>query len=110
MKRTCKIIGWMLLFVLVLLIYTTQQADAQIILVNEKFKVVKVDVPKNRLEVVQLIDPKNKTITYVIVDGHTRCSTKGKPADWKDIKPGMIIRVKGGMRLDMKIKAKKIYW
>ncbi|MCL5037713.1 MAG: hypothetical protein M1269_11450 [Chloroflexi bacterium] len=108
-----KYMTWTLLIIFVttaMFFSVTRKACAQLVLVNEKFKVVKLDIPKGRLEVRQLIDEKNKTITYVLVDGNTKCSVDGRAADWKDIKPGTIIRVKGGMRLDMKIQAKKIYW
>jgi len=84
-------------------------AHAQLVLVNEKYRVKKVDTKMSRLEVLP-VDSTIKNITYVLVDGYTICSHKGKVVDWTDIEPETIVRVKGGLQWDMKIKAYKIYF
>jgi hypothetical protein len=53
-------------------------------------------------------------VQYVLVDGDTKFSTKDRPVSfdeaWKYFKPDMIIRVKGGMTITGKIKAKTVLW
>jgi len=94
---------------LILTALSLQKAQAQLVLVNEKFRVSKVDVKMSRLEVLP-VDGDIKTITYILVDGYTICSHKNRIVDWTEIQPDTVIRVRGGMQWDMKVKAYKIYF
>lgn len=87
--------------------------DAQLILVNLKCKIVKADRPSNRLEI-RVHEGDNKNIQYILMNDKTKFSARGKELTfdqaWAEFKPEMVIRVKGGYTVDMKVKAKYIYW
>jgi len=103
-NKICFILGLLLLGV-----FAIQAANAQLVTINEKFKVNKVDMKLRRLEVMPL-DRSVKNISFVQIDGYTVCSTDQRIVSWTSIKPGMTVRVKGGLKWDMGIKADKIYW
>ena len=88
-------------------------SNAQIIRVNEKVVIVKADRPNNRLEV-RVHPDDNPSIQYVLMDDQTKFSTGNKELTfdeaWSRFKKDMIIRVKGGYTVDLKIKARYIYW
>ncbi|MCD6309177.1 MAG: hypothetical protein J7M18_00580 [Candidatus Eremiobacteraeota bacterium] len=113
MKGMIRIIAVLTLICFITGIVFTGSASAQLIRVNIKCKIVKVDRPGNRLEI-RVHEGDNKNIQYVLMDGRTKFSTGGKELTyeeaWKRFKKGMIIRVKGGYTMDLKIKARYIYW
>ena len=92
---------------------TTVKVQAQLVVQNMKVKIVKVDRAMNRLEV-RVHEGGNTNIQYVLIDGNTKFSHKNKQLTldqaWSQFKPNMIVRVKGGMTWDIKVKAKSIYW
>ena len=100
---------WFILCFLLLAAFAFQSANAQLVNINEKYKVNKVDTKLSRLEVMPL-DRSVKNVAYVKIDGYTICSHNQQIVKWTEIKPGMVIRVKGGLKWNMEIKASKIYW
>lgn len=113
MNKKIRLSAFLILFCFLLGILLTASVQAQLILENMKVKIVKVDKVKNRLEV-RVHDGGNKDVQYVLIDGNTKFSHKEKPVSlaraWQTFKPGMMIRVKGGITWDLKLKAKYIYW
>ena len=82
-------------------------AFAQLLLVEQKYKVTKVDVGKSRLEATGLAKD-SQGVGYILVDGNTKVYHDNKEVLWTSIKVGTIITVKGGVNWDMKVKAKEI--
>ena len=109
MKVLARLFLLVFMGTLILTALSFQSAQAQLILVNEKFRVSKVDEKMSRLEAMP-VDRTVKDITYIVIDGYTICSHKGKIVDWTTIKPETVIRVRGGLQWDMKVKAYKIYF
>lgn len=82
-------------------------SPAQLVLVDQKMRVTKVDKVKNRLEATNA--DRSSGITYILIDGSTKVHRKDRLVPWTQIQSGMIIRVKGGMTWDMKVKARDIW-
>ncbi|MBI2267640.1 MAG: hypothetical protein HYU64_21145 [Armatimonadetes bacterium] len=106
-------IAYLILFVFLLALLATQPIEAQLVLVDMKVKIVKVDRGKDRLEV-RVHEGGNKNVQYVEIDGSTKFSARNREVSraraWSLLRRGMIIRVKGGFKFDLKIRAKYIYW
>jgi hypothetical protein len=83
------------------------QTIAQLVPVDKRVRIVKVDINRSRLEVTET--DKEKTMLYVVIDGYTKVTYQGKPISWTTLKKGQLLRVKGGLRIDGKIRAKDIY-
>lgn len=94
-------------------IFLAMPAQAQLVLTNQKMKIVKVERKFNRLQA-RVHEVNKGEIQYVLIDGNTRFSHDSKPVSydqaWKMFREGMIFRVKGGFTMTGKIKAKSIYW
>jgi len=105
MKRKTTII--IAIFMLVLTAFSV--ARAQLVVVDRKMKVVKTDPVKYRIEITGVDDKPDRSTGYVYVPGDTKCHKDGKLIDWKDLKKGWVIRVKGGVRMDMQVKAEEIW-
>lgn len=91
---------------------TAPAADAQLILVNLRVKIVKVERENNRLQA-RVHEKGNKNIQYIEIDGNTKFSKDNKPITfeeaWQIFKKDQIIRVKGGYTMSVHVKAKQIY-
>ena len=96
-------------FILVCFVFAMYPADAQLIIHNAVHKIKKVDLKKNRLEVENAESPNPQNVMYVLIDNNTVVNMHGKQISWTQLKPGMIIRVEGGVQFDIHIKAKKIW-
>lgn len=87
-------------------------AHGQLVLVNLKVKIVKVERQFNRLQV-RVHEGGNKDVQYIEIDGNTKFSYKNKEISynsaWNLFRQGMIIRVKGGYTMSVHVKAKSIY-
>ena len=113
MKKSARFLIVVVLLSLVLSFLSTLPARSQLIMTNQKMKIVKVEREFNRLQC--RVHEENKgNVQYIIVDGNTKFSTNDKELSynqaWKHFRKGMIIRVKGGYSVTGKIKAKTIYW
>jgi vancomycin permeability regulator SanA len=88
-------------------------AQAQLVLSNQRLKIVQVERKNNRIQA-RVHETNKGNIQYIIIDGDTKFSHKDKEITydeaWAMFKPDMIIRVKGGVTLSGQIKAKSIYW
>jgi hypothetical protein len=113
MSKTVKSWGIIALLAFIFACILPLTVQAQLVVENMRVKIVKVDRPLNRLEV-RVHDGGNTNIQYVLIDGNTKFSSKNKIITqnqaWNEFKPDMIVRVKGGMTWDLKLKAKTIYW
>ncbi len=100
------------LIVVSLLLTCYSEAQAQLILVNLKVKIVKVERKKNRLQV-RVHEKGNKNVQYIEIDDNTKFSKNNKQLSydeaWKIFKENQIIRVKGGYTMSLHVKAKQIY-
>lgn len=101
--------------VLLSLILTALPVFAQLILSNQKMKIVKVEKYNHIIQGrVHEQGGENTNVQYVQIDGNTRFSTQFRVVSqeeaWNLLKEGMIIRVKGGVTMGGQIKAKQIYW
>lgn len=97
------------IFLAAIILLVISTAFAQLIIVDRNLKVVKVDTLKNRIEITGVDEKPDKTRGYVFVDGTTTVLKDDKPFDWKKLEKGWIIRVKGGVRVDTNVNAKKIW-
>jgi len=79
---------------------------AQLVPVDKRVKIVNVDTKRSRLEVTET--DKEKTQLYVVIDGYTKVTHQGKEIRWTSLVKGQLIRVKGGLRIDGKIRARDI--
>ncbi len=84
-------------------------AKGQLIIEDKLYKVVKVVPEKYHIEITGLDEDPNVTRGYIFIPGNVKCYKEGKPFDWRKLKKGWIIRVKGGLRWDLKQKAEKIW-
>src|SRR5579862_701243 len=83
-------------------------ANAQLVSVDRTYKVVRTDLMQNRIEVAAV--DADTTSAYILVNGYTKVTRQGQPADWKAIPVGTIINVHGSLTWDMKVKAQKIWY
>lgn len=99
-------------FLFSLAIFTAPAAHSQLILVNMKMKIVKVERENNRLQT-RVHEKNNDNVQYVLIDGNTRFSKDNKVLSfdeaWKTFHKDQIIRVQGGYTMGINIKAKTIY-
>jgi hypothetical protein len=97
---------------LLIIIASATPAHSQLILVNLKVKIVKVERENNRLQV-RVHEKGNKDVQYVNMDANTKFSINNKEISfdkaWKTFKVDQIIRVKGGYQANFHVKAKSIY-
>lgn len=100
------------LVIIGLMLLTTPPAESQLILVNLKLKIVKVERENNRLQA-RVHEKGNKDVQYIEIDKNTKFSKNGKELTydqaWKIFKKDQIIRVKGGYTMSVHVKAKQIY-
>ncbi|MCL5773573.1 MAG: hypothetical protein M1536_04260 [Firmicutes bacterium] len=82
---------------------------AQLVLVEKRVKIIRVDINRSRLEVAETGRGDTTTLLYVVIDGYTKVWHLNKRINWKSLKKGQLIMVKGGLRWDGKIKANDIY-
>lgn len=112
MKRVKQIL-FAALLVTALFIAAAPPVKAQLITNNQKMKIVKVEREFNRLQC-RVHEGENDSVQYILIDGDTKFSTKDRIVSfdeaWKLFKPDMIIRVKGGITVTGKTKAKTILW
>ncbi len=98
---------------LLALVLTAMPVFAQLILSNQKMKIVKVE-KYNHVIQGRVHEGDNKNVQYIQIDGNTRFSTNMRSVSqneaWSLLKKDMIIRVKGGVTMGGQIKAKSIYW
>ncbi len=84
-------------------------AQAQLIVSDKLLKVVKVDEIKNRIEITGTENKPDNTTGYIYLDGRTKVHRDGETFDWKQLRRGWIIRVRGGVRFDMNVNARDIW-
>ncbi|MFP4498345.1 MAG: hypothetical protein ACLFQV_09065 [Vulcanimicrobiota bacterium] len=106
MKRVLMTVSCLCLLICFLV---SSSAFAQLIIADGEHKVVKVDTIKNRIEITSVESKPDNTAGYIYVDGNTTTTKNGKLFDWKKLKKGWIIRVKGGVRFDMNVNAREIF-
>ncbi len=98
---------------MVMIASLTTPAESQLILNNQRLKIVKVEREFNRLQA-RVHEGDNPSVQYILIDGNTKFSTQGRELSfneaWNHFKPDMIIRVKGGLTLTGQTKAITIYW
>ena len=113
MSKKVRGMGFVLLLAFALTVLAPVVVQAQLVTDNLKVKIVKVDRPSSRLEV-RVHESSNPNIQYVLIDENTKFSAKNKELTqeqaWKKLKPDMIVRVKGGLTMGLKVRAKYIYW
>ena len=99
--------------ILLALVLTAVPVSAQLILSNQKMKIVKVEKYNHILQG-RVHEKGNDSVQYIMIDGNTRFSTNYRSVSqdeaWRLLKKNMIIRVKGGVTWNGHIKAKSIYW
>lgn len=113
MNNSGRFLIYTILISLVFSLLSALPANSQLVMTNQKMKIVKVEREFNRLQC--RVHEENKgNVQYIIVDGNTKFSTKDREVTynqaWNLFKKDMIIRVKGGYSVTGKIKAKSIYW
>lgn len=98
---------------MVLMLQASLPSPAQIILVNLKVKIVKVERKASRLQV-RVHEGGNSDVQYIEIDNNTRFSYRNRIISydqaWAYFRSGMIVRVKGGYTVAFHVKAKSIYW
>lgn len=98
---------------LLALVLTAVPVFAQLILSNQKMKIVKVEKYNHILQG-RVHEKDNDNVQYIMIDGNTRFSTNMRSVSqneaWRLLRKDMIIRVKGGVAWNGHIKAKSIYW
>lgn len=108
MKKYCII----LFAALFLFLTFAQKADAQLVLVNLKVKIVKVERKNNRLQV-RVHEKGNKDVQYVYFDSKTQFSQNNRRLTydqaWRVFHKDQIIRVKGGYKMNLTVKARSVY-
>lgn len=97
-----------------LLLLAPLSADAQLVVVNKRYKVVDLNPSKSIIRVVPVDkDPNDARDTSdVIVTNETRMFVLDKQIpnfSWRLLRKGMTITVHGGATWNMNVKAKKIY-
>ena len=105
--RNLKVYALFILGLLLLTLLPPELASAQIVMVDKCVKITKVDIERNRLEVGGT-GQNDETTLYVLIDGYTKVTHDGKPMSWKQLRKGQLVRVQGGLTLEMRISAKKI--
>ncbi len=100
-------------FAIMLMLQASLPVPSQIILVNLKVKIVKVERKAARLQV-RVHEGGNSDVQYIEIDNNTNfsCNNRRITYDraWASFRPGMIIRVKGGYTVAFHVKAKQVYW
>lgn len=113
MAKRYGVLFFALLFLGLWIISTAGTAFSQIIMVNLKVKIVKVERQNNRLQV-RVHEGKNKDVQYVEIDSNTRFSANNREITyaqaWSRFRQNMIIRVRGGYTMALHVKAKQIYF
>jgi len=113
MKFNRKVFIIFIAFCLMLTFITIVSARAQLIMSEQRMKIVKVERKFNRLQA-RVHEDNKGNVQYVLIDGNTKFSYKNREVSynkaWKMFRKDMIIRVKGGITITGKIKAKKIWW
>lgn len=88
-------------------------ADAQLILVSKRYRVVTVDASRSILRVVPADkegDDGDGSAVYIGADTRMYVFDRQIPSfSWRLLQRGMTVTIQGGYTWDMKIKAKKIY-
>ncbi|MBI2251711.1 MAG: hypothetical protein HYU63_02985 [Armatimonadetes bacterium] len=107
MRKIYKILLFSFLFSILIPLINISVVQAQLILVNDKYDVIKIDIPKNRIEALNY--KKKAGIVYILIDGYTKIYQNEKSVPWTRIKVRDVIRVKGGVTWDFKVKAKEIW-
>ena len=108
MNKKIFIISLFLLSLLLVFLFA-RQAQAQLVTVDKSVKVVKTDREKWRIEITAIDKKPDVATDYVFILEETECIKDGKPFNWEDIQKGWVIRVKGSLRFDTHINAKKIW-
>lgn len=105
MKKNIYLILFGILF-FALFFINIKPAKAQLMVIGNKYRVVKVDVGKKRLEA--MLNSKKAGVYYILIRKNTVVFQNGEAVQWTKIKPGDVVTVDGGLTWDLKIKAKKI--
>jgi|GEM_PF-5146260 len=108
--KNWKVTLFFTLFVLGFFLFTMlppEPASAQLVMVDKVVKITKVDLVRNRLEV-GTTSKGDETMLYLLIDGNTKVTHDGSPMSWKELRKGQLIRVVGGLTLELRISAKKI--
>lgn len=100
----CLILSF--IFIFTLFFINTKEARAQLLVIGNKYRVTKVDVPKRRFEA--RLNSKKAGVYYILIRKNTIVLQDGQAVPWTKIKPGDIVTIDGGLTWDLKIKAKKI--
>jgi hypothetical protein len=100
-------------FVVAVLFFMTLAAStvsAQLVLIDRRSRVVKVDKQKDRIEVTTLEGNPNRTVGYIYINENTKVYDKNRRLiSWTSLRHGWVIRVKGGLRVDSNTNAQRIY-
>jgi hypothetical protein len=108
MKKNRILIAVVMLVVFFTLLIT--QVMAQLIIADRELRIVKVDQEKRRIEItgVSASDP-DRTSGYVYITHRTKSYMDKNSFPWENLRKGWIIRVKGGVRIDMNVNAERIW-
>ncbi|MCD4784137.1 MAG: hypothetical protein K8T10_09990 [Candidatus Eremiobacteraeota bacterium] len=113
MKNTHKTFIFLTVLGLVLIFLSSVSVHAQLVMSEQKMKIVKVEREFNRLQA-RVHEDNKGNVQYILVDGNTKFSHNNREVSfnkaWKMFRKDMIIRVKGGVTITGKIKAKQIWW
>lgn len=113
MKRAVLIKALLMVLAVWGVVMLSTPAYTQLILTNQRMKIVKVEQEFNRLQC--RVHEENKgNVQYILIDGNTKFSTNNREVSyneaWNHFRKDMIIRVQGGFTITGRIKAKTIYW
>jgi hypothetical protein len=101
------------LTILLMSLLFSATVSAQLVLVNLKVKIVKVQRESSSLQV-RVHEGGNKDVQYVELDQNTSFSHGNKSFSYTEalnsFRKDMMIRVKGGYTMAGHVKAKEIYW
>lgn len=95
---------------LCLLVSLRTPVQAQLVTVDQDYRVVSIDSAHRCIEVSDISD--EKKTSRVLVTSETKLFVLGKALPnftWKLLRKGMKISVSGGMTWDMKVRAKQIH-
>jgi hypothetical protein len=108
MKKNQVLIAAVMLSVFLLLVIIP--AMAQLVIADREMRVVKVDVEKRRIEITSVSAPNpDNTQGYIYITHRTQAYKNNNSFNWENIQKGWIIRVKGGVRIDMNVNAQRIW-
>jgi opacity protein-like surface antigen len=85
-------------------------AMAQLVIADRELRVVKVDPERRRIEIAAASTSNpDRTTGYIYISHKTKTYMNKDSFPWENLQKGWIIRVRGGVRIDMNVNAERIW-